>query len=109
MGASSRTVYLRSGSSKRLAWRVWSADGARLALDNPLNRVRPTVANAAVASVSVDADGSSGTVTAHAPGRTTVTLTYQRERASGAYVDVFNLGRYGRQPVSVRVNVVVTR
>jgi GH43 family beta-xylosidase len=105
MGASSRTLYLRSGSSRRLAWRVWSADGARLALGNPLNRVRPTVANAAVASVSVDADGSAGTVTAHAPGRTTVTLTYQREHASGAYVDVYN----GRWPVSVRVTVVVTR
>ena len=44
-------------------------------------------------------------MTAHAPGRTTVTLTYQREHASGAYVDVYN----GRRPVSVRVNVVVTR
>jgi hypothetical protein len=109
MGASSRTLYLRSGSSKRLAWRVWSADGARLALDNPLNRVRAAVANSAVASFAPDAGGASGTVTAHAPGRTTVTLTYQREHASGAYVDVFNLGRYGRQPVSVRVNVVVTR
>jgi GH43 family beta-xylosidase len=104
MGASSRTVYLRSGSSKRLAWRVWSADGAALALGNPLNRVRATVANPSVASVAPDAGGSSGTVTAHAPGRTTVTLTYQREHASGAYVDVYN----GRRPVSVRVSVVVT-
>jgi GH43 family beta-xylosidase len=109
MGASSRTVYLRAGSSKQLAWRVWSADGAALALDNPLNRVRATVANPTVASVSPDAGGSSGTVTAHAPGRTTVTLTYQREHPSGAYVDVFNLGRYGREPVSVRVTLVVTR
>jgi hypothetical protein len=102
-------VYLRSGSSRSLAWRVWSADGAALALGNPLNRVRATVANPAVASVSPDEGGSSGTVTAHAPGRTTVTLTYQREHASGAYVDVVNFGRHGGQPVSVRVNVVVTR
>ena len=109
IGASSRTVFLRSGSSRSLAWRVLSADGAALALANPLNRVRATVANPAVASVSPDANGSSGTVTAHAPGRTTVTLTYQREHASGAYVDVFNLRRHGRQPVSVRVSVVVTR
>ena len=109
MGASARTVYLRSGSSRSLAWRVWSAEGAALALGNPLNRVRATSANPAVASVAADAGGSSGTVTAHTPGRTTVTLTYQREHASGAYVDVFNLGRYGRQPVSVRVTVVVTR
>ncbi|MGZ6675554.1 MAG: Ig-like domain-containing protein, partial [Solirubrobacteraceae bacterium] len=91
--------------SRRLAWRVWSADGARLALGNPLNRVRATSGDAAVASVSPDADGSSGTVTAHAPGRTTLTLTYQREHASGAYVDVYN----GRRPVSVQVTVVVTR
>jgi hypothetical protein len=104
IGASSRTLFLRAGSSKRLAWRVWSADGAALALGNPLNRVRATSANPAVASVA-DADGSAGTVVAHAPGRTTVTLTYQREHASGAYVDVYN----GRRPVSVRVSVVVTR
>jgi hypothetical protein len=104
MGASARTLFLRAGSSKRLAWRVWSADGAALALGNPLNRVRATSANPAVASVA-DADGSAGTVVAHAPGRTMVTLTYQREHASGAYVDVYN----GRRPVSVRVSVVVTR
>jgi GH43 family beta-xylosidase len=104
MGASARTLFLRAGSSKRLAWRVWSADGAALALGNPLNRVRATSANPAVASVA-DADGSAGTVVAHAPGRTTVTLTYQREHASGAYVDIYN----GRRPVSVRVSVVVTR
>jgi GH43 family beta-xylosidase len=104
MGASARTLFLRAGSSKRLAWRVWSADGAALALGNPLNRVRATSANPAVASVA-DADGSAGTVVAHAPGRTTVTLTYQREHASGAYLDVYN----GRRPVSVRVSVVVTR
>jgi GH43 family beta-xylosidase len=103
IGASSRTLFLRAGSTKRLAWRVWSADGAALALGNPLNRVRATSANPAVASVA-DADGSAGTVVAHAPGRTTVTLTYQREHASGAYVDVYN----GRRPVSVRVSVVVT-
>jgi hypothetical protein len=109
MGASARTVYLRSGSSRSLAWQVRSADGAALALGNPLNRVRATVANPGVASVSSDATGSSGTVVGHAPGRTTVTLTYQREHASGAYVDVFNLGRHWRQPVSVRVSVVVTR
>jgi len=102
--SSARTLYLRAGASKRLAWRVESADGAALALANPLNRVRATVANPGVATVQ-DADGSAGTVVAHAPGRTTVTLTYQREHASGAYVDVFN----GRQRVSVRVTVVVTR
>jgi hypothetical protein len=101
---SARALYLRSGSSKPLTWQVASADGARLALDNPLNRVRATSANPAVASVA-EAGGSSGTVVAHAPGRTTVTLTYQREHASGAYVDVYN----GRRPVSVRVTVVVTR
>jgi hypothetical protein len=91
-----------------LAWRVWSADGAALALGNPLNRVRAVSANPGVATVD-DAGGSAGTVVAHAPGRTTVTLTYQREHASGAYVDVYNLSRHGRQLVSVRVTVVVTR
>ena len=75
-----------------------SADGAALALGNPLNRVRATSADPAVASVSASG-GSGGTVAGHAPGRTTLTLTYQREHASGAYVDVYN----GRRPVSVRV------
>ena len=103
ISASSRSLYLPSGSSRRLAWRVWSADRALLALGNPLNRVRATSANPAVASVS--SSGAGGTVVGHAPGRTTVTLTYQREHASGAYVDVDN----GRRPVSVRVSVVVTR
>ena len=89
-----RSLYLRSGSSKPLTWQVASADGALLALDNPLNRVRATSANSAVASVT-DSGGSAGTVVAHAPGRTTVTLTYQREHASGAYVDVYNGRRLG--------------
>ena len=101
---SARSLYLRSGSSKPLTWQVASADGALLALDNPLNRVRATSADPAVASVT-DSGGSAGTVVAHAPGRTTLTLTYQREHASGAYVDVYN----GRRLVSVRVTVVVTR
>jgi GH43 family beta-xylosidase len=104
ISASSRSLYLRSGTSRSLAWRVASADGALLALGNPLNRVRAVSANPGVATVE-DAGGSSGRVVAHAPGRTTVTLTYQREHASGAYVDVYN----GRRPVSVRVAVVVTR
>ena len=82
-----------------------SADGALLALGNPLNRVRATSADPARRVGAPDAGGSGGTVVAHAPGRTTVTLTYQREHASGAYVDVYN----GRRPVSVRVTVVVTR
>ena len=103
ISASPRSLDLRSGSSRRIAWRVWSADRALLALGNPLNRVRATSANPAVASVS--SSGAGGTVVGHAPGRTTVTLTYQREHASGAYVDVYN----GRRPVSVRVGVVVTR
>jgi GH43 family beta-xylosidase len=106
--SSARTLYLRAGSSKRLAWRVESADGAALALGNPLNRVRATAADPGVASIE-DAGGDGATIVAHGPGRTTVTLTYQREHASGAYVDVSNLGWYGRRPVSARVAVVVTR
>jgi GH43 family beta-xylosidase len=101
--ASARSVALRAGSAKRIAWRVDSADGASLALGNPLNRVEAKVADPAVATID-----DAGTIVAHGPGRTTLTLTYQRKLASGAYNDVYNLGRGASRLVSVRVRVTVT-
>jgi GH43 family beta-xylosidase len=100
--ASARSVSLRAGGTKRIAWQVDSADGVPLALGNPLNRVEATVADPAVATIEA------GTVVAHSPGSTTLTLTYQRRLASGAYNDVYNLGRGGSRLVSTRVRVTVT-
>ena len=100
--ASRRWVRLHSGSSKRIRWRVTSADGARLALGNPLNRVDAKVADPSVATI--ESKGARGaTLVAHGAGRTTLTLTYQRELASGAYNDVYNGSRLVSVTIPVRV------
>jgi len=105
MTASRRFLRLHAGTTAQLAWRVASAEGASQALANPLNRVSATVANSRVAEFRPAADGAGGTVVAKAAGRTTITLSYQRERAAGGYFDVFNRAR----PVSLKVDVKVTR
>lgn len=105
--SSSRSVVLHAGAATHISWQVASADGAALALGNPLNRVRASVANPSVATLQRDGDDGA-TVVAQRPGRTTLTLTYQRRLANGTYDDVYNLGR-GRQPVAIRIRVLVTR
>jgi hypothetical protein len=105
--SSSRSVVLHAGAATHISWQVASADGAALALGNPLNRVRASVANPSVATLQRDG-GDGATVVAQRPGRTTLTLTYQRRLANGTYDDVYNLGR-GRQPVAIRIRVLVTR
>jgi hypothetical protein len=105
MRASARSLRLRPGRTAQLRWRVKSADGARLALANPLNRVSATVANPRVVEIHPAADGAGGTVVAKARGRTTITLTYQRELAAGGYFDVVN----DAWPVSRTVDVKVRR
>jgi hypothetical protein len=105
--ASARYVRLPAGGEARIAWRVKSADGAALALENPLNRVLATVTDPSVATVQPTAGGDAATVVARAPGRTTLTLTYQRQLSTGDYDDVYNLGPRGRELVSVRIPVVV--
>jgi len=57
-----------------------------------------------VAEVRPAADGAGATVAASAPGQTTITLSYQRERAAGGYFDVFD----DAQPVSLTIPVKVT-
>jgi hypothetical protein len=110
--ASSGSLRLAAGGSAPLTWQVTSAADATLALANPLNRVSATVANPRVASVRPAADGAGGTVVANAPGRTTITLTYQRRLAAGGYQDVANLFPMpvdpGRQPVSQTIDVAVS-
>jgi GH43 family beta-xylosidase len=108
MQASARSLRLRRGGTAPLTWRVDSAAGARLALANPLNRVQASVENPRVATVRVAPDGAGGTVVAGSPGRTTITLTYQRALAAGGWSDVFNLLATERQPVTVTLDVTVT-
>jgi hypothetical protein len=105
--ASARALVLHPGSSAPIYWRVLSADGAALALANPLNRVAVAIADPGTATVTPGADGASATVTAGKPGRTVLTLTYQRESSSGAYHDVHQ-GVRG-QAVSLRVPIIVGR
>ena len=98
-------IRLRTGSTTTLSWQVRSAAGAELALSNPLNAVRVTVANPRVAAVTATATGA--TVLGKHPGRTTITATYQRELAAGGYNDVFNIVGRHRELVSVTIPVKV--
>jgi hypothetical protein len=106
MRSSTRFIVLHAGATTPITWQVYSADGAALALGNPLNRVRARVPRPAIATLQRDGDNA-GTVVAHRPGRTTLTLTYQRRLSNGTYNDVYNLGRW-RRPVAVRIRVLVT-
>jgi hypothetical protein len=105
--ASAGFLRLRRGDSTSLSWQVRSAPGPRLALGNPLNRVSATVADPSVATVDVRPGGAGGTVVARGRGRTTITLSYQRLLASGAYENVLNL-LGGAQPVTATIEVRVT-
>jgi glycosyl hydrolase family 43 len=102
--ATKQSLVMKAGSRQRISWRVDNADGAALALGNPLNRVQAAVADDRVATLQTDGNDA-GTVIANGSGRTTLTLTYQRERSAGGYFDVFN----ERDPVSLRIPVIVVR
>jgi hypothetical protein len=100
--ASRQWVALRAGASKRVRWQVDSADGVPLALDNPLNRVDAKIADPSVATI--EWKGAYGArIVGHARGRTTLTLTYQRELSSGAYNDVYNGDRLVSVTIPIRV------
>jgi hypothetical protein len=103
--ANARSLRLRRGARAVISWQVRSARGARLALTNPLNRVRGVSSDPGVATIVVGGQG--GTVVAGRPGRTTLTLIYQRERSSGRYTDVYNIRHHHRQLVSVTIRVTV--
>jgi len=100
--ASARALTVRRGSRAALQVLVTSADGARLALSNPLNRVVARVANPRVARV-VLRRGGAARVTGLRPGRTTIRLVYQRLRAAGGYFAVTNGARIVSATVRVRV------
>jgi hypothetical protein len=104
--ASRSRMRLRRGASAVLSWRVRSASGATLALENPLNRVAVSSSNPAVANVTA-ATPTTGTVVAGHRGHAMIKLTYQRERKSGTYVGVFNIWRHRYVLVTRRVRIVV--
>jgi hypothetical protein len=100
--AGARSLRLRAGSHRTLVAWVTSAAGARLALANPLNRVAFRVGDPAVAAV-VTRRGGVARVIARRPGVTRIRLVYQRARARGGWLTVFD----GRRPVVATVRVRV--
>jgi GH43 family beta-xylosidase len=108
MRSSARRVVVDAGTSAPISWQVLSAAGVPLALANPLNRVTAAVADPGVATVTPGADDASATVTGGAPGRTVLTLTYQRQSSGGAYNDVHQ-GHRHVATVALQVPVTVRR
>jgi hypothetical protein len=108
MRSSPRRVVVHAGSSAAISWQVLSAAWVPLALANPLNRVVASVADPGVATVTPGADDASATVTGTAPGRTVLTLTYQRQSSGGAYNDVHQ-GHRHLATVALQVPVTVRR
>ena len=104
---STGAIVVHGSTTASLTWQVLAADGAPLALANPLNRVTVATADPSVATVTAGADGASATVTPHQPGHTVLTLTYQRLSSTGTYRDVHQ-ERAGRwRTVAARIPVVV--
>jgi Glycosyl hydrolases family 43 len=100
--ASARTLRLRRRGHAALQAFVTSAEGARLALANPLNRVAFRVANPSIVRVVVRRGGVARLI-ARRRGTTRVRLTYQRARARGGYESVRNGRRLVTTVVRVRV------
>jgi hypothetical protein len=106
--SSARSLTMAPRARATLHAVVTSADGARLALGNPLNRVAFRVADDAVARVVVRRGGVAGIV-ARRPGTTRIRLVYQRARARGGYVSVWNQLGGKRRLVATTVRVHVRR
>jgi hypothetical protein len=85
-------------SGGQVLWQVLARDGGAMYLPNPLNRVTATIFPPDAATVRTDAEGATITDVRR---RGTLTLTYQRQHASGGYFDVRN----GRHPVSLTLPV----
>jgi hypothetical protein len=96
---------VHTGATATVSWQVLSADGAALALSNPLNRVRVSSTHPGVATVTATATGA--TVVGEHAGRATITVIYQRELSAGGYRDVYNIVGHHRQLVSVTIPVKV--
>jgi hypothetical protein len=95
-----------SRNTWHVSWQVRSASGAQLALANPPNWVTASLDRPG--TVMPDADGGGATVTLAGRRAARLTLTYQRQKASGAYEDVYNIfqmpeGTQRQELVSVTV------
>jgi GH43 family beta-xylosidase len=104
--ASARTLSVRAGRRAPLQAWVTSADGARLALSNPLNRVAVRVGDRRVVRVVVRSGGTFRVVARRA-GTTTLRLTYQRRLARGGYRSVTQQVGRARELVTTTVRVRV--
>ncbi|MFZ1997331.1 MAG: family 43 glycosylhydrolase [Solirubrobacteraceae bacterium] len=104
--ASSQAIIVHAGSSQSVSFQVWSADGASLALANPLNRIEVTSSNPNVAVATPSADGTTVTVTGRSRGSAWLLAVYQRRQANGNYQDVHQ-GRRNVEPVLRRLWVLV--
>jgi hypothetical protein len=82
--AGSRSLVLRPGGTRSLAAWVTTARGVRVALANPLNRVRARSADPSVARAVVRRGGALRVV-ARRSGTTRLRLAYERLRARGGY------------------------
>ncbi|MCP2166472.1 glycoside hydrolase family 43 protein [Goodfellowiella coeruleoviolacea] len=104
---STDTALLNVGASAgaTLGWRVTSASGAAHDLANPLNRVDAVLDPAGAARIDRTADGAVLRAAGPRAGVAALTLTYQRQSASGQYGTVANLTAAGRDPVSVTLPV----
>jgi len=100
-------IVLRPGSSRAVRFQVLSADGAALALENPLNRLHARVTNPRVAAATTTTNGATVTVTVTAlsRGQATLVVVYQRLRANGTYRAVRQGARH-EQTVSVRLRIL---
>jgi GH43 family beta-xylosidase len=103
-----RAIVLSSGSSGTVTFRVLSADGVPLALQNPLNRLNVWSTNSGVASATSADNGATVTVTAQSPGRASLVVVYQRQLSGGGYRGLHQ-GRRHAETVSLRVPILVRR
>ncbi|RZQ59273.1 hypothetical protein EWH70_35190 [Amycolatopsis suaedae] len=95
-----RWVEVPAGGAATVPVEVTSRAGATFDLTNPLNRLRAEVFPSWAGTAEVR--GGEVVVRASHPGVAVLTMTYQRQRADGGYVDVSNL-RPRRAPVAARV------
>jgi Glycosyl hydrolases family 43 len=104
--ASVRSLTVPAG--RRATFQAWvtSADGARLALENPLNRVAIRVADPGVARAGMRRGGAAWVTGRHA-GSTTIRLTYRRALARGGLESIFNVFGRERRLVTATVRVRV--
>lgn len=96
-----RVLHSRPGERASTRVHARSAPGAEFDLSNPQNRVRAELHPADAGTVTVTGDRVTVSMTERGSAR--LTLTYQRQRADGTYVDVSNLRGHRAGPVRAEV------